>query len=167
LHAAAEWLRNTPLSQAVWSAIWFIRLVQAVHLLTAGVVCASGLMLALRVLGWRLADEPIAATWQRLAPWLGWGFAFMLASGVAQTLGDPVREFTATSYWVKLTLMAGSGAALSWLVRSTSGLAAKARASPVAHAVAIGLILSLFAIVMLGRTIAYDLQVWGGLSLRT
>ena len=30
----------------------------------------------------------------------------MLATGLAQTLGDPVRELTATSYWVKLALAA-------------------------------------------------------------
>ena len=32
----------------------------------------------------------------------------MLATGIGQTLGDPVREFTATSYWVKMVLALSS-----------------------------------------------------------
>jgi len=107
VRAFAEWLYGTAPSVAIHSTLWLIRLLQATHLLTAGVAIASGLMIALRALGWQRADEPFDAVWRRFAPWLAGSLAVMVATGIAQTIGDPVREFTATSYWVKLTLLSG------------------------------------------------------------
>src|SRR6185369_16408363 len=85
--------------------LWLIRLMQATHLLAAGVFLASGTAIAPRTQRWRMADEPFDATWRRFAPWLGWSFAVMLVTGIGQTLGDPVREFTATSWWLKMALI--------------------------------------------------------------
>jgi hypothetical protein len=166
VRAFAEWLSGTAPSVAIQSTLWFIRLLQATHLLTAGVAAASGLMIALRTLGWHRADESYAAVWHRYAPWLGSSMAIMVATGTAQTLGDPVREFTATSYWVKLALVLGCGAGTLSLTRavrraSTQDLPTSAKL------VAAALILSWLAIVLLGRMIGYDLAIWGSLSLRT
>ena len=106
VRAFAEWLYGTAPSVAVHSTLWLIRLLQATHLLTAGVVAGSGVMIALRAVGWLRADEPFETVWRRFAPWLVCGLAVMVSTGIAQTLGDPVREFTATSYWVKLAAAA-------------------------------------------------------------
>jgi len=164
VRAFAEWLYGTGPSVAIHSTLWVIRLLQATHLLTAGIVAASGIMIALRALGLVRADEPFAAVWQRFAPWLAGGLVLMVATGVAQTLGDPVRELTATSYWVKLAL-------LFYCVAGTLLLARAARArrdlSLTAKLVATALILAWLAIPMLGRMIGYDLAIWGSLSLRT
>jgi hypothetical protein len=90
----------------------------------------------------------------------------MVVTGVAQTLGDPVREFTATSYWVKLALVL-------ICIAGTLALARTLRASPrvglrpSAKVFAAALIVFWLAIVMLGRMIGYDLAIWGDLSLRT
>jgi hypothetical protein len=165
VRAFAEWLYGTPPSVAIHSTVWVVRLLQAVHLLTAGVVAASGVMIALRAVGWQRADEPFEAVWKRFAPWLIAGLAVMVATGIAQTLGDPVREFTATSYWVKLALLLGCVAGTLWLARAARR-APSANLSSAAKVVAAGLILSWLAIVMLGRMIGYDLAIWGGLSLR-
>src|SRR5689334_16272098 len=62
-------------------------------------------MIALRALGWQRADEPFETVWRRFAPWLAVSLVIMLATGIAQTIADPVREFTATSYWLKLALL--------------------------------------------------------------
>ncbi len=159
----AEWLNGTGVSAAIYSTPWLIRTLQATHLLGAGVVAASGVMLALRVLGWQRADEPFDAVYERFARWLGWGLLAMAATGAAQTLGDPVREFTATSYWVKLALLLGC-------VLGTRALASAGRRqqtfSAAAKATAAWLIFSWLAIVLLGRMIGYDLAIWGSWSLR-
>ena len=163
----AEWLNRTPVSVLIQSSFWFIRLLQATHLLTAGVVSVSGLMIALRMLGLMRADEPFDVVWRRFAPWLGGGLAVMVSTGILQTLGDPVREFTSTSYWVKMVLLV-TGTTVTVLsarrLRGTPGggplpMAAKIRAA--------ALVLLWLAIVMLGRMIAYDRAIWGSLSLRT
>jgi putative copper export protein len=166
VRAFAEWLYGTGPSVAIHSTFWLIRLLQATHLLTAGVVAGSGVMLGLRAMGWRRADEPFTTVWRRFAPWLAWGLAVMAATGLGQTLGDPVREFTATSYWVKLAL-------LLYCVAATLLLARAARRSPsaglprAAKLVAAGIVVSWLAIVLLGRMIGYDLAIWGEWSLRT
>jgi hypothetical protein len=166
MHAFAQWLRHTPVSEAIWSALWLIRLVQGVHLLAAGVVLVSGMAIALGALGWRFRDESSAEVWRRFAPWLGWSFAVMLVTGIVQTLGDPVREFTATSWWLKMALVL-------WCMTGTLLLGRRLRSAEpgeitiATRLAASALILAWIAIAMLGRIIAYDLPVWGGLSLRT
>ncbi len=159
----AEWLSLTGPSVAIQSTFWAIRVLQAVHLLTAGVVCASGAMIALRVLGRRRADQAFATVWARFGPWLAAALAVMLATGIAQTLGDPVREFTATSYWVKLALVLICVLGTLSLVRRPHA----ADFSLAAKLLAAGLVLLWLAIPWLGRMIAYDLALWGGWSLRT
>jgi putative copper export protein len=163
----AEWLYGTAPSVAIHSTVWLIRLLQAVHLVTAGVVAGSGVMIALRALRWQRADEPFEAVWKRFAPWLASGLAVMAVTGLAQTLGDPVREFTATSYWVKLALLLGCVAGTLVLARAARRTPSKTELPLAAKVIAAGLIVSWLAIVLLGRMIGYDLAIWGSLSLRT
>ena len=167
MRAFAEWLYGTTPSVAIHSTLWLIRLLQATHLITAGVAAGSGLMIALRALGRYRADEPFETVWRRFAPWLASSLAVMAVTGIAQTLGDPVREFTATSYWVKLTLLFGC-------VLGTLSLARAARRTPppaqfpiALKLVAAALIVAWLALPALGRMIGYDLAIWGSWSLRT
>lgn len=166
MRAFAEWLYGTAPSAAVHSTFWLIRVLQATHLLVAGVVAATGVMLALRGLGWQRADQPFEAVWQRFAPWLGWGLIVMTATGFAQTLGDPVRELTSTSYWVKLTLLLGCVLGTFGLLRAARRAPTGTELSAAAKLMAAWLILSWLAIPMLGRMIGYDAAIWGEWSLR-
>jgi uncharacterized membrane protein len=166
VRAFAEWLSETPPSVAIQTTLWFIRLLQATHLIAAGVVSVSGLMIALRALGWQRADEPFDAVWKRFAPWLAVGLAVMLATGAAQTLGDPVREFTSTSYWVKLALVLSCAVGTLSLARAARRASPSASFSIAAKLSAAALIFCWVAIVLLGRMIAYDRAIWAGLSLR-
>ena len=162
MRAFAEWLYGTPLSVAIHSTFWLIRLLQATHLLTAGVAVGSGVMIALRVIGWQRADQPFEAVWKRFAPWLAWSLAVMAATGVAQTLGDPVREFTATSYWLKIALLL-----ICSLGTMLLGRTAPREFSFAAKLAAAALIVCWLALPLLGRMIGYDLAIWGSWSLRT
>ena len=165
MRAFAEWLYGTTPSVAIHSTLWLIRLLQATHLVTAGVAVGSGVMIALRALGWQRADEPFEGVWRRFAPWLAGSLAVMVATGIAQTLGDPVREFTATSYWVKLVLLLCGVLGTLSLARAARRAAA-ADFSPAVKLIAAGLILCWLALPPLGRMIGYDLAIWGSLSLR-
>jgi uncharacterized membrane protein len=167
VRAFAEWLYGTAPSVAIHSTFWLIRLLQATHLLTAGVAVGSGVMIALRAIGWQRADEPFEAVWKRFAPWLAASLVVMISTGVAQTLGDPVREFTATSYWVKLTVLLGCVAGTLLLARAARRAHPSTRFSSAAKLIAVALILGWLALPLLGRMIGYDLAIWGSLSLRT
>jgi putative copper export protein len=164
VRAFAEWLYETAPSEAIHSTFWLIRLLQATHLLTAAVVVGSGTMIALRVVGWQRADESFETVWKRFAPWLAGGLAVMVTTGLAQTVGDPVRELTATSYWVKLALLFASVVGTVWLA---SAARRRAVVSFAVKLVAMAVILGWLALPLLGRVIGYDLAIWGSLSLRT
>jgi uncharacterized membrane protein len=167
VRAFAEWLSSTAPSVAIQSTFWLIRTLQATHLITAGVVIATGLMIALRVLELQRRDQPFRAVWARFAPWLTASLALQLLTGVAQTLGDPVRELTATSYWVKVALVVCCAGGTWLFARAARRAASDAGFSLAAKLAAVALVLFWLVIPMLGRMIAYDQTIWGHLSLRT
>jgi len=153
----------------IQSIKWIIPLLQSIHIVTIGVVFISSLMIALRVLGRVRADEPFNDVWRRFAPWMWSGVVVMAVTGVILVLGEPVREFTALSFWIKMALLAVaivSTAAFGHSLRGTT-LATQPEFSVGAKTVAITNIAIWLAIIFLGRAIAYDIEVWESLSLHS
>src|SRR5688500_6639897 len=102
----AEWLQATSISVTFQSLTWFIPLLQSIHIIGIGVVFISSLMISLRVLGRMRADEPFPAVWKRFAPWMWSGLVVMLITGTLLVVAEPVREVTALSFWLKMSLLA-------------------------------------------------------------
>lgn len=163
----AEWLQATPVSTTFQSLGWFIPLLQSIHIVTIGIVFISSLMISLRVLGRIRVDEPFPAVWQRFAPWMWIGLVVMLVTGVLLVVGEPVREFTTLSFWLKMALLAivvVMTAAFGRVLRPAA-LAATAPFSAGAKTTAVVIVVLWVGIIFLGRAIAYDVEVWGTLSL--
>lgn len=97
-----------------------------------------------------------------------YGLVVMVITGVLLVIGEPVREFTAFSFWLKMTLLAVAVITTAIFGRTfaPSGVA-NTEFSPGAKAVAGVLMFVWLAIIFLGRAIAYDVEVWGSLSLHT
>jgi hypothetical protein len=163
----AEWLQATSLSTTFQSIEWFIPLLQSIHIVTIGVVFVSSLMIALRVLGRIRVDEPFGAVWSRFAPWMWGGLVVLAATGLLLVIGEPVREFATLSFWLKMTLLAISIVSTVLLGRSLRPAAAAGGAtfSAGARTAAVAIVVLWLAIIFLGRAIAYDVEVWGSLSL--
>ncbi len=164
--AFAEWLQATPLSVTIQSIDWIIPLLQSIHILMIGIVFVSILMIALRVLGRVQADEAFADVWSRFAPWMWSGLVVMALTGVVLVIGEPVREFTALSFWLKMALIAISvtvTVAFGGVLRPASAPALEF--SVATKSAAVGTVVLWLAIIFLGRAIAYDAAVWGSLSL--
>ena len=102
----ASWLQTTPLSVAIQSIEWIIPLVQSIHIVTIGIVFVSVLFVVLRILGVARADHPFQAVLRRFSPWIWIGLVVMTLTGLTLVIGEPIREFTATSFWVKMALLA-------------------------------------------------------------
>lgn len=173
MHDFSEWLQATPVSVTIQSVTWIIPLLQSIHILMIGVVFISSLMITLRVLGRVRTDEPFTAVWRRFAPWMWSGLAVMTVTGSILVIGEPVREFTALSFWLKMALIV-IGVATSAVFGRTLGRHASTAGAPGAaatefsaasKAVAIATVALWLAIIFLGRAIAYDVEVWGSLSL--
>lgn len=159
----AEWLGTTPLSVAIQSTLWLTPLLQSIHILMIGVVFTIVLVLALRVLGRVRADEPLAEIYGRFAPWFWSALCVMFLTGLVLSIGEPVREARALSFWIKMTLIVvGIVSALYF------GRTVRAAAAPGGHVysgrarvVAVATIAMWLFIIFLGRAIAYDVEVWG------
>lgn len=155
--AFAAWLHDTPLSQTIQAVHWIVPLVQSIHIVMIGIVFVSSLMVCLRVLGRAGLDQTFDDVQRRFMPWMRGGLAVLLATGVILIIGEPAREFGATSFWLKMLLIIVAGVLNVGLAR--------APATPSARGRAVALILVWVAIIFLGRAIAYDVEIWQSLHL--
>jgi uncharacterized membrane protein SirB2 len=163
LQEFATWLQATPFSIAIQSIEWIVPTLQSIHILMIGVVFVSVLVVALRVLGLVRAEEPLLQTWRRFAPFLWSGVVVMVTTGVLLTISEPLREFMATSFRLKmLLLLVGvvSAALFGRQVRAAAG-ANVVRLSTGIRVAAVGTVLLWLAVIFLGRAIAYDDAIWG------
>jgi len=158
----AEWLGSTPLSVAIQSRLWLTPLLQTIHITMVGIVFVSMLCVALRVLGKMRADEPLAEVWHRFAPWFWAALGVMAGTGLVLVIGEPVRQATALSFWLKMALLAIGIASALYFGRTITAAAAGAgpASSGGARLVAVATIVLWVAIVFLGRWIAYDVEIW-------
>lgn|SRR5690606_22342828 len=165
----AEWLQATPFSLAIQAAGWAIPLIQSIHILMIGVVFVSTLMIVLRVLEMVRVEQTFAEVWGRFAPWIWSGLVVMTVTGALLVVAEPVREFTSLSFWLKMALIV-VGILATVAFRRSLAPAALARHhefefSAAAKAGAVTTLGIWLAIIFLGRAIAYDVEVWGALSL--
>src|SRR5690606_14105198 len=106
--------------------------------------------------------------WARFRPWLWSALVVMTVTGLLLVIGEPLRQFTALSFWLKMTLLAiavASALAFARAMRRAADGAFAGPPSPLQKAAAVGTVALWLAIIFLGRAIAYDVEVWGRLSL--
>jgi uncharacterized membrane protein SirB2 len=164
----AKAIDATSLSTALKTVSWIVPLVQCIHILMVGVVFISILMISLRVLGCVRNDEPLTRIWSRFAPFLWNGIVVMVITGVLLVITEPVREFMALSFRLKMLLLAiGVVSAAAFGRRVRAEVAAAGAEPPVSAGIRMASFVTLvlwIAIIILGRTIAYDDSVWGSWS---
>ncbi len=166
--AFAEWLQATPLSVAIQSTLWLTPLLQSIHIIMIGVVFVSILVVSLRVLGRMGTDEPLSAVWNRFAPWFWGALGTMAGTGIVLSISEPVRQVTALSFWVKMSLLIIGVSSALYFGRSVAAASAGAQLGDVggrARVAAVATILVWLAIIFMGRSIAYDVEVWGSWHL--
>lgn len=165
----AAWLQSTDPSLAIQTVTWVIPLTQSIHILTIGIVFVSILLLTLRILGVARTDERFEAIAQRFVPYIGYGLVVMAATGAILVVGEPLREFNTLSFWLKMTLLLVavlSGVAFLKTLRTAQLPGDLQREFARSRKAAALVILSLWVcIIYLGRTIAYDIEVWESYSL--
>jgi len=160
----ANWLGSTALSQAIQSALWLTPLLQGIHIVMIGIVFVSVLMIVLRIHGRVRADEPFVQTWKRFAPWLWSALCVMAVTGIILSIGEPVRQASALSFWLKMSLIVIAVLSVLGLRRAVARVAGPTIPASTRFAATVVLLVWI-AIIFLGRAIAYDVEVWGALSL--
>ena len=163
----AQWLEMTPVSVTIKSVKWIVPAVQSVHIITIGIVFVSLLTIAMRVLGFTRMDQAFAAVMARFTPWIWNGLAVLALTGATLVVGEPIRELTSLSFWLKMSLIL-VGATSAWLFSRSLRPLARAGTEPqfstAIKSAAMVTVLLWLAIIFLGRAIAYDVEVWGSWS---
>jgi len=100
-----EWLKVTPFSVALQSAAWAVPLVQTIHILAIGAVIGSGLMIALRTLGWVAPDQTLASTNLRFLRVIWWSLPVLLLTGLLMISAEPARSLENPAFLLKMALL--------------------------------------------------------------
>jgi hypothetical protein len=164
----AAWLQATPLSVAIQSTLWLTPLLQSIHIVMIGIVFVTMLIVALRVLGVMGTEEPLAVVWHRFSPWFWAALGTMAGTGIVLSISEPIRQVSAMSFWVKMALLAIGISTALYFGRSVAAASATAQVGPFdgrARFAAAATILVWLTIIFMGRSIAYDVEVWGSWHL--
>jgi uncharacterized membrane protein SirB2 len=164
----AEWLQATPLSVAIQSRLWLTPLLQSVHIVMIGIVFVSMAIVALRVLGRVATEETLTAVWHRYAPWFWSALGIMAGTGIVLVISEPVRQVSAFSFWAKMALLAIGIASAIYFGRAVAAASAGTQTGDVgsrARVAAVVTVVLWLAIIFMGRSIAYDVEVWGSWHL--
>jgi hypothetical protein len=88
-------------------------------------------------------------------------------TGITLTIGEPLREVSAMSFWVKMALLAVGIASAAYFGRTVASTAGShsTRISGSARFAAVATIIVWLLIIYFGRAIAYDVEVWGSWHL--
>src|SRR5690606_28739580 len=127
----AEWLQNASFSLAIQTTGWIIPLLQSIHIVMIGIVFVSIVVVALRVLGKVRTDQAFGDVWNRFAPWLWTGLVVMSVTGLLLVVGEPARQFSSTSFWLKMLLLATGVVSAVLFGRALGPAAAPAGPEPV------------------------------------
>ena len=105
LHAFAEWLSQTQISQVVQNVSWIIPSVQSIHILCIAIVMSAVVMVDLRLLGVIGRGQPTAAYISRFLTWIWPTLAVLLVTGSILITGEPGRSLENPAFQTKMVLL--------------------------------------------------------------
>lgn len=153
------WIGDTRLSLWIVERFWAIPIIQTFHILTIAATFGAILLMNLRVMGFIGVDRTIARTGMRYLPWVWWGFAILIITGIGMIIAEPVRELINPIFWIKMFLVIAAILAAVWFQKSVERKAVNWDASggtPLGIRLgALGILVLWLVIMLCGRWIAY------------
>ena len=110
LQDLAEWIEQTPFSEAIRTSDWMFPDIEIVHVLGISFVVGSIAMLDLRLLGLLYRDRQVTDLAKETLPWTWGGFAVAVMAGVLLFLSQPTKYYLNLPFQMKFVLMALAGA---------------------------------------------------------
>lgn len=101
-----EWCQNGPLGQFVASREAFFPGLETFHLFGLTLLLGTVALLCLRLLGIVLVRQPVSELAVDLQPYTSWGLFLILFSGAFMFIGVAIKCYGATSFWIKMALLA-------------------------------------------------------------
>lgn len=158
MHNFLEAVRQTPLSQLLQDVRWLIPTIQSIHIMALSLVFTSAAVVDLRLLGVGGSSQPLSRLSKRFLPWVGWGVAVLLATGVLLMVAEPTRAILNPFFQIKMLLLVIVGL-MTWQIAQgaerRAGLFAGIGDGGSGKAVAVASLVLWLAIIAFGRWIAY------------
>ena len=105
LLAFCEWLAATENSTALRESLFMYPLVESSHVMFLLLFVGLTVMLDLRLLGVALRHLPVSDMVDRILPWVRWGFAVMVFTGVLLFYAIPVRTYQSVWFRAKMIML--------------------------------------------------------------
>jgi hypothetical protein len=105
LHQWANSLAATGVSNWLSTREWLIATSQSIHIVMLSVVFGSAVLINLRLLGVNSRGRPVSALVRTLVPWMYGALLVLLATGILQTVAEPLREFITPAFWAKMAMV--------------------------------------------------------------
>ena len=101
-----DWCQNGPLNQIIASRESIFPTLETFHLFGLTLLLGTVVVISLRLLGAILRNQPATELAAELSPYTSWGIAIALASGIPMFIGVALKCYGATSFWIKMSLLA-------------------------------------------------------------
>jgi hypothetical protein len=101
-----EWCEKTALFRLISTHESFFPALETIHLFGLVLLLGTTVILSLRLLGVIMARQPVPELARELANYTASGLALMLSSGVLMFVATAVRNYSNTSFWVKMVFLA-------------------------------------------------------------
>jgi len=108
LEPVFQWLQSTPVSKVVRSSNAMVDLIETAHLFGLCLLGGTVLMVDLTLMGLGLRRQPLAGIARDLAPWTRRGLTLMLVTGPLLFLGEAVKCYDRSWFWVKMSILAAA-----------------------------------------------------------
>ena len=161
LLAYSRWLEDTWWATAIRESGYVYPFVEGSHVMALAFSVGAVLWFDLRLLGWTMRDDRVSDVFSQVRPWMFFGFAVMLVTGVLLFAARATDAYESNYFRLKLALLVLGGVNIvlfhTTIDRRRDEWDAAGR-PPVRARLAGGVSLVLwFAIIAVGRVMAYNL----------
>ena len=105
LLAFCEWLAATENSTALRESLFMYPLLESSHVLFLMLFVGLTVILDVRLLGIAFTRVPVSEVIDRVLPWVRWGFAIMVFTGVLLFFAIPVRTYQSVWFRAKMIML--------------------------------------------------------------
>jgi hypothetical protein len=102
----AVWLASTELNHVLQDqSAWIVPVSQSLHIIGVCVLFTAAILINMRLLGATSAGRTVSQLTGTLVPWMWGALGVLFATGVLQTIIEPVRQFVTPIFWLKLIMI--------------------------------------------------------------
>jgi hypothetical protein len=162
-HQWASWISKTSISVWAQHQEWIVPTSQSIHIIGVSIVFASAVLISLRTLGVGPSGRSVPQLVQTLRPWMYGALVALLLTGTLQTIIEPLRQFSATVFWIKMALVICVVAITTTFVRGVrrhpEGWSGRSGSSASAKLFAVVSLAMWIGIIFCGRLIGYTYSI--------